>query len=201
MKDLIQTSVDILPHIKPWTKILWKPFLESAVAAGAFLTSAFALLASHDTSDSDMVSFVFGDTLVQLAPLFIVALVLGLVSCILGVVFACKAHRKVCNILKDCGQKDFTRQRRSLLGVELSGLLLLLLAALLLPSLILMLSALQANRSSVLLDVTHTPSWPYVAIFMVSAAATVLLMTTATFTRACFRNLSRNNKAETVAEG
>ena len=90
---------------------------------------------------------------------------------------------------------------QSLLGVELSGLLLLLLAALLLPSLILMLSALQANRSSVLLDVTHTPSWPYVAIFMVSAAATVLLMTTATFTRACFRNLSRNNKAETVAEG
>lgn len=199
MKDLRQTSVDMLPHINSWIKILWKPFLWSGVAFGIFLTSVIALLVPHGTADDDMISIVVGDTLVQLAPQFVVALVVGLVACISGIVFACKAHGKVCDILKVYEPKEFTRQRRSMLWVELSGLSLLWLMAISMTFLILIFSAVQANRCSLLLDVPHIPYWPYVATFLASVAATVLQMTGATFARACFCNLSRQKGDITVA--
>lgn len=198
MKDLRQTSADMLPHIRLWAGELWPPFLWTAVASGAFLTSVFALWVPRNTADDDMVAVTMGDTLVQLAPWFAVALVVALAACLSGAAFALKAHRKVCSMLDAYGPKEFTRQRRSLLGVELAGVWLLWLTAMTMTFLILFFSALQANRSSLLTEASHTPYWAYAATFVTAVAATMVCLTAATFGRACFRNLSRKREEATA---
>ena len=190
MKDLKQTIVGIVPHYRNWTKRLWKPYLLTALTLGALSTVVFSILMPIAASDDAMLSFVVGETLVQVSPVLIVAVLAGLASLALSVAFAIKAHKAMRKVLLDFPKTNLTRQRRNVLLVELVFMVLLVLMALSLPVLTLWLSALSANRCSILLDEIHSPWWPWASVFIVSTIAATILLVTFTFIRACFYELN-----------
>lgn len=195
MKDLKQTIVATAPHSRKWAKILYKPYMMTAAAVAVLAVAVFALLLPAGKPEEDaMLSFVVGETLVQVMPILIVSVATSVAALAASAVFAAKSHRAMQGVLGEFPGKALTRQRRGVLAVELVFIMLFLSVALALPLAVLALSALTANSSGMMLDEVATPLWPWVAVFFFTFAATFALQCAATFARACFREIPQPEK-------
>lgn len=188
MKDLKHTIKGIVPHAKAWKQQLWRAYLAFAVTAGMAVTSAFAILVPAE-GDTRMLDFLLGDGILQVSVSLIVASAIFVVSLSLSVYCSVRAHRRMQKVLSSYRRRELSRQRWNIIVVELTLMLMVALTAFLLPTLILLLSALQATYSGMMLDVVYTPAWAWPAVFIFSVSGMLLLEIVATFCRCCFREL------------
>lgn len=200
MKDLKNSQKAIAPYLKDWLHQLWRPYAALAVSVGVGCTSAFSILVPA-TDEESLLAFPLGDSVLEVSAALIVAAAVGLVALVMSVFLALRAHKRMMKLLSGYGQKELLRGRKNVLLIEVGMLFAVALIALSLPTVILLLSALMATRSGMMLDAAATPPWSWAAIFLLSTVGIGMLEAFATIARACFRDVplrgAEGNSAET----
>lgn len=199
MKDLKNSQKAIAPHLKDWLRQLWRPYAALAVSVGVCCTAVFSIL-TPATGEERLLTFPIGDGVLEVAVAVVVSAAVGLAALAMSVFFALRAHRRMQKLLGGYGRKELSRGRKNVLLVEVGMLSGVAFIAASLPTVILLLSALMATRSGMMLDVAATPLWSWAAIFLLSTAGTAILEVFATIARACFREVPLQETEDSPAE-
>lgn len=198
MKDLKYTLKAIVKHPegakavwRSWLRILWLPYSSLALAKGLC-----ALCFTKIACDTILPVVIYGRSagsysrVLSIVGVDIVVLSLFVVFLILAILAAFKAHKAMRRVVKKYELRELSRNRKNLLYVENTFILLTTMLVAFMPPLVIFFSALAAARSGMLLEQTPMPTWIACTFVATMFVGTLLLEAVLTLVRLTFREIS-----------
>lgn len=171
-------------------KKLWRTFLllplTAAIAVYGFFSACCTMMVPAAELHAQTGSWSTAFSLVSIDYLGIVLFIAGAMAAIFA---SWKAHHAMLGVVMEFPQTEMSKNRRNLLYVEVTALILLVLWVGGLPIVALLLSGIAAGGSSLGAAPIGTPLWVVISLMGLTALFVLALEITLTFVRLTFRQL------------
>lgn len=201
MKDLKYTLKELVKHekgtkslSKRMLKALWRDFVVLAVAVSVLAYAVLRVstqiaIPMRGLSLADAGQFDFTASLAE----NVVLSVLLIAAAVLAVFASIRAHRTMRAFVGGFERKDMGRERRNLLLVENTFIVLAILLVAALPAFVLFASAIASACSAETADAIAVPMWAISAFCVTAFVGMLMVEAVLTVVRLTFRELARQD--------